>query len=113
LTFASFVCDGRGIYESDADTAMPGCCASLFTADPKNTSSGSSPDVPARRIPQTQDVAVFSSDWDTASCVTSLPRDPAIRGEKGRFAYSLTVVHFRKLRNSGKIGSGRKGGTVI
>ncbi len=31
-------------------------------------------------------------------CVTPLPRDRPLTTLKGRFAYSLTVVHFRKLR---------------
>ncbi|ECG5936122.1 hypothetical protein E1669_22475 [Salmonella enterica subsp. enterica serovar Matopeni] len=33
------------------------------------------------------------------------PCDPARRGRKDRFAYSLTVVHFRKLANNQKVGS--------
>ncbi|MFU0608693.1 hypothetical protein ACMZ56_27950, partial [Klebsiella pneumoniae] len=32
---------------------------------------------------------------------------------KRRFAYSLTVVHFRKLRKARKVGSGRNGRPVI
>ena len=31
-------------------------------------------------------------------CVTPLPRDRPLTTGKPRFAYSLTVVHFRKLR---------------
>ncbi|EDE7122145.1 hypothetical protein UP27_004100 [Salmonella enterica subsp. enterica serovar Hvittingfoss] len=43
----------------------------------------------------------------------NLPCDPARRGRKDRFAYSLTVVHFRKVADKKKIGSSRKGRTVI
>ncbi|PRT81371.1 hypothetical protein B1R64_09990 [Salmonella enterica subsp. enterica serovar Weltevreden] len=49
----------------------------------------------------------------TRYCVMTLPCDPASRGGKDRFAYSLTVVHFRKVANKKKIGSSRKGRTVI
>jgi hypothetical protein len=39
----------------------------------------------------------------------SLPRDRPLTTGKRRFAYSLTVVHFRKLRKARKVGSGRNG----
>ncbi|MEE2283910.1 hypothetical protein PRA30_25455, partial [Klebsiella pneumoniae] len=42
-----------------------------------------------------------------------LPRDLPLTTGKRRFAYSLTVVHFRKLRNNIKVGSGRNGHPVI
>ena len=46
-------------------------------------------------------------------CVSPLPRDPARGSVKRCFAHSLTVVHFRKLRYSVKIGSHRNGHPVI
>ncbi|EDS2240942.1 hypothetical protein GTL34_004727 [Salmonella enterica] len=61
----------------------------------------------------TQDVAAQSAANDTRYCVMHLPCDPVLRGRKDRFAYSLSVLHFRKLRNKRKVGSGRKDGTVI
>ncbi|MDT9915145.1 hypothetical protein RUW70_26200, partial [Klebsiella pneumoniae] len=42
-----------------------------------------------------------------------LPRHRPLTPIKGRCGYSLTVVHFRKLRNSVKIGSHRNGYPVI
>ncbi|HDT0314026.1 TPA: hypothetical protein RK442_004260, partial [Escherichia coli] len=59
---------------------------------------GSPSDPPARSGPATQDVAVLSADCDAICCVPPLPRDRPLTTGKGRFAYSLTVVHFRKLR---------------
>ncbi|EOZ5147657.1 hypothetical protein ACQRXG_005793, partial [Klebsiella pneumoniae] len=52
---------------------------------------------PARSGPAAQDVAVFPSDDDAICCVPPLPRDRPLTTPKGRFAYSLTVVHFRKV----------------
>nr|AFK90426.1 hypothetical protein [Salmonella enterica subsp. salamae] len=43
----------------------------------------------------------------------TLPCDPARRGRKDRFAYSLTVVHFRKVANKKKIGSSENSRPVI
>ncbi|MFA9592737.1 hypothetical protein ACERJ7_27135, partial [Klebsiella pneumoniae] len=83
------------------------------TADPKNTSSGSAGTAPARSGPETQDVAVFLADDDARCCVPPLPRDRPLTTGKRRFAFSLTVVHFRKLRNNIKVGSGRNGHPVI
>ncbi|EOV2316168.1 hypothetical protein ACODML_004578, partial [Enterobacter hormaechei] len=68
---------------------------------------------PARCGPATQDVAVFSAGCDAICCVLPLPRDRPLTTIKGRYGYSLTVVHFRKLRNSVKIGSHRNGYPVI
>ncbi len=68
------------------------------TADPKNTSSGSAFRPQARSGPATQDVAVFPADHDARCCVPPLPRNRPLTTGKRRFAYSLTVVHFRKLR---------------
>lgn len=87
---------------------------SLFPrADPKKARVGSSSSSPARRDPVTQDVAALSAAVATRCCVMNLPCDPARRGRKDRFAYSLTVVHFRKVMNRQKIGSPGKADTVI
>ncbi len=85
----------------------------LSTADPKTHCSGSAGTAPARSGPETQDVAVFLADDDARCCVPPLPRDPARSSRKQCFAYFLTVVHFRKLRNNIKVGSGRNGHPVI
>ncbi|MGS3555044.1 hypothetical protein ACB262_28425, partial [Klebsiella quasipneumoniae] len=87
---------------------------SLFSrSDPKKGSSGSLRTPPARSGPATQDVAVLSADCDAICCVPPLPRDRPLTTGKGRFAYSLTVVHFRKLRKARKVGSERNGRPVI
>ncbi|WP_405022632.1 hypothetical protein [Klebsiella pneumoniae] len=67
-------------------------------SDPKKGSSGSSLRPPARSGPKTQDVAVLSADFDAICCVPPLPRDRLLTTGKRRFAYSLNVLHFRKLR---------------
>lgn len=46
----------------------------------------------------TQYVAVFSAESDAICCVPPLPRDRPLTTLKGRFAYSLAVIHYRKLR---------------
>ncbi|EDJ8986872.1 hypothetical protein GFI10_22455 [Salmonella enterica subsp. diarizonae] len=46
-------------------------------------------------------------------CVNPSFPDQVRRGGKERFAYSLTVVHFRKVYNTKKIGSHGKADTVI
>ncbi|MGH4815365.1 hypothetical protein ACRFEO_26905 [Klebsiella pneumoniae] len=87
---------------------------SHFTrSDPKNTSSGSAFRPPVRSGPETQDVAVLPAEDDAICCVPPLPRDRPLTTGKRRFAYSLTVVHFRKLRKARKVGSGRNGRPVI
>lgn len=68
----------------------------FFTADPKTPSSGSAGTAPARSAPETQHVAVSADDDDTICCVPPLPRDRPPPPIKGRFAYSVCVVHFRK-----------------
>ncbi|EFM0274830.1 TPA: hypothetical protein ACWQIQ_004373 [Escherichia coli] len=79
---------------------------SLFSrSDPKKASSGSSSDTPARSCHETQDVAVFSAVNDAICCVPPLPRDRPLTTIKWRFAYSLTVLHFRKIWNTPEIGS--------
>ena len=71
---------------------------SSFCTDPKKGSSGSLRTPPARSGPATQDVVVLPDDSDARCCVSPLPRDRPLTTLKGRFAYSLAVVHFRKLR---------------
>ena len=77
-------------------TATP--APSHFSGDPKTLSSGSAFRPPARSGPATQDVAVLSAASDARCCVPPLPRDRPLTTGKRRFACSLTVVHFRKLR---------------
>lgn len=85
----------------------------LSTADPKTHCSGSAATAPAPGSPATQDVAVSSADDDAICCVPPLPRDRPITPIKGRCGYFVCVVHFRKLRNNRKVGSGRNGHPVI
>ena len=82
-------------------------------ADPEIVCSGSLRTPPASSGPATQDVAVFPADSDPICCVPPLPRDRPLTTGKGLCGYSLTVVHFRKLRNNIKVGSGRNGHPVI
>ncbi|EPY4034933.1 hypothetical protein ACXDG9_005069 [Klebsiella pneumoniae] len=82
-------------------------------SDPKKGSSGSLRTPPARSGPKTQDVAVLSADFDAICCVPPLPRDRLLTTGKRRFAYSLTVVHFRKVVIRKKIGSARNSHPVI
>ncbi|EPK7316775.1 hypothetical protein MX851_005289 [Citrobacter freundii] len=82
-------------------------------SDPKKGSSGSAFLPPARCGPATQDVAVFPADHDARCCFPPLPRDRPLTTLKGRFAYSLTVVHFRKVVICRKIGSSGNGHPVI
>lgn len=85
----------------------------FFEADPKKGSSGSLRTPPARSGPATQDVAVFSADSDPICCVPPLPRDRPLTTGKRRFAYSLTVVHFRKVVIRQKVGSAVNGFPLI
>lgn len=87
---------------------------SLFPReDPEIVRTGSAGNAPARCNPVTQDVAAQSAAVATRCCVMTLPCDPARRGGKDRFAYSLTVVHFRKVVNRQKIGSPENSRHVI
>lgn len=119
------VCIGDA-YADVMDMRMPDLCRcqaygyvmyrllTLFLReDPEKVSPGSSSSSPARRDPVTQDVASSSTKMATRYCVMNLPCDPARRGRKDRFAYSLTVVHFRKLVNRQKIGSPENSRPVI
>ncbi|KJO79620.1 hypothetical protein SR98_10685 [Enterobacter hormaechei subsp. xiangfangensis] len=69
----------------------------LSFIDPKNTSSGSPRTPPAGSGPSTQHVVAYPADSDAICCVLCRFRDRSRRGQKGRFDYSLTVVHFRKV----------------
>ncbi|HHJ4653793.1 TPA: hypothetical protein ACQJ4F_005225, partial [Escherichia coli] len=82
-------------------------------ADPISVSPGSAFRPPARCGPATQDVAVFSAGCDAICCVLPLPRDRPLTTIKGRYGYSVCVVHFRKLWNNIKVGSGQSGRQVI
>ncbi|WP_246842590.1 hypothetical protein [Klebsiella pneumoniae] len=82
-------------------------------SDPKKGSSGSLRTPPARSGPATQDVAVFPADSDPICCVPPLPRNRPLTTGKRRFAYSLTVVHFRKVVIRKKIGSAGNSHPVI
>ena len=86
---------------------------SSFCTDPKKGSPGSLRTPPARSGPATQDVAVLPADFDAICCVPPLPRDRPLTTGKRRFAYSVCVVHFRKLWNNIKVGSGQSGRQVI
>ncbi|MGY5482608.1 hypothetical protein ACXHZF_24910 [Klebsiella pneumoniae] len=82
-------------------------------SDPKKGSSGSDSAPPARSGPETQDVAVFPAVSDHICCAPPLPRDRPLTTLKGRCGYSVCVVHFRKMRNNIKVGSGQNGHPVI
>ncbi|WP_074425387.1 hypothetical protein [Klebsiella pneumoniae] len=87
---------------------------SLFSrSDPKKASSGSAFRPPARSGPATQDVAVLSAAYDAICCVPPLPRDRLLTTIEGRFAYSVCVVHFRKVVICRKLGSAGNGHPVI
>ncbi|WP_404880674.1 hypothetical protein [Klebsiella pneumoniae] len=82
-------------------------------SDPKKGSSGSDSAPPARSGPETQDVAVFPAVSDHICCAPPLPRDRPLTTLKGRCGYSVCMVHFRKLWNNIKVGSGQSGRQVI
>ena len=82
-------------------------------ADPISGCSGSDSAPPARSGPETQDVAVFPAVSDHICCAPPLPRDRPLTTLKGRCGYSVCVVHFRKLWNNIKVGSGQSGRQVI
>ena len=66
----------------------------------------------AQRHQNTRCATLLSAVYSIYS-VYPLPRHRPLTPIKGRCGYSLTVVHFRKLRNSVKIGSHRNGYPVI
>ncbi|ATX99289.1 hypothetical protein AM349_24695 (plasmid) [Citrobacter freundii] len=57
--------------------------------------------------------ATLSAELSSICCVNSSLSDQVLRGGKDRFAYSLTVVHFRKVVNRQKIGSPENSHPVI
>lgn len=57
--------------------------------------------------------ATLSAELSSIYCVNPSLSDQAHRGEKGRFVYSLTVVHFRKVLLCRKVGSPGNGRPVI
>ncbi|EDQ7858150.1 hypothetical protein CSO39_002817 [Salmonella enterica subsp. arizonae] len=57
--------------------------------------------------------ATQSAAYSSIYCVSPLSRDRPVSTGKGRCGYSVTVLHFRKLRKKRKVRSGRKDGTVI
>ncbi|WP_127353127.1 hypothetical protein [Enterobacter kobei] len=85
----------------------------FFAEDPKTPGSGSSFRTPSRSGAEAQYVAVLPAAHDAICCVTSLPRDPPRGSGFWHFAYSLTVVHFRKVVIRQKIGSAGNGHPVI
>ena len=86
---------------------------SSFCTDPKKGSSGSDSAPPARSIAKTQHVPLIHMPF--LLYIVFLPpfRDPACCSRKQCFAYSLTVVNFRKSVNTPEIGSTGKADTVI
>lgn len=84
----------------------------FFREDPKKASSGSSSLPPARSSAETQLAPLRQLHFSIYS-VYPLPRDHPLTTVNGRCGYSLTVVHFRKLRNNVEIGSDRNGHPVI
>lgn len=91
---------------------IPTGCA-FPRSDPKTGGDGSSLTPPARSVPLTQDVAVLSAKDDAICCVPPLPRDCPLPPINERFAYSLTVVHFRKVAICQKVGSPGNGLPII
>ncbi|EPG8179962.1 TPA: hypothetical protein ACSPQB_005471, partial [Klebsiella pneumoniae] len=55
----------------------------------------------------------FPAVSDHICCAPPLPRDRPLTTLKGRCGYSVCVVHFRKLWNNIKVGSGQSGRQVI
>ncbi len=104
----------QNICRCQAHGYVKGMPASLFfRLDPKKVRDGSASTPPAHYRPLTQYVAVPSTAQDAICCVSSLSRDRLLTPEKGRFAYSPAVVHFRKVQIWHKVGSDRNGHPVI
>lgn len=82
-------------------------------SDPKNTSYGSSSPSTQRYIPSAQHVVPHTVAHGTICCVVSLDCDAPRRGGKQRYDDFLSVVHFRKVVYSNKVGSIRNGNAVI
>lgn len=86
---------------------------SFFTEDPKTGSPGSADRHRPFTGPIPQHVVYFAAGCDPICCISHPDRDLLPSGRYCRFAYSLTVVHFRKVVLSKKIGSARNGHPVI
>lgn len=82
-------------------------------SDPKKGSSGSSSPSAQRYIPSAQHVVPYTVAHGTICCVVSLDCDAPRRGGKQRYDDFLSVVHFRKVVYSNKVGSIRNGNAVI
>lgn len=85
----------------------------LLRQDPKNTSSGSSSEVPVISGLMTQDAVVLSVLMALYAVPLSCPHDRPLTTGKGRCGYFLTVVHFRKVEIRRKVGSAGNGYPVI
>lgn len=66
-----------------------------------------------RYIPSAQHVVPHTVAHGTICCVVSLDCDAPRRGGKQRYDDFLSVVHFRKVVYSNKVGSIRNGNAVI
>lgn len=84
-----------------------------LSRDPKKVSHGSSSPPAQRHLLEIQHVVPYSAALDTICCVISLTSDAPRRGGKQRYDYFLSVVHFRKVVYSNKVGSIRNGNAVI
>ena len=84
-----------------------------LSRDPKKVSSGSSSPSAQRYIPSAQHVVPHTVANGTICCVVSLDCDAPRRGGKQRYDDFLSVVHFRKVVYSNKVGSIRNGNAVI
>ena len=76
-------------------------------------SHGSSSPSAQRYIPSAQHVVPHTVAHGTICCVVSLDCDAPRRGGKQRYDDFLSVVHFRKVVYSNKVGSIRNGNAVI
>ncbi|HGD8094552.1 TPA: hypothetical protein ACI7G4_005145, partial [Escherichia coli] len=107
------ICDAYGIIESDDCGATETLFPSHFSADPVSVSYGSSSPSAQRYIPSAQHVVPYTVAHGTICCVVSLDCDAPRRGGKQRYDDFLSVVHFRKVVYSNKVGSIRNGNAVI
>jgi len=78
---------------------------SFLRTDPISGGSGSPDRHRPLTGPATQHAVSLLPAYDAICCVSHPDRDLLPGGQYCRFAYSLTVVHFRKIVNSQKIGS--------
>ncbi|MDP9770788.1 hypothetical protein FJP64_22095 [Kosakonia cowanii] len=85
----------------------------LPSADPKSGSSGSADRHRPFTGPNPQHVVSDAAVYDPICCISHPDRDLLPSGRYCRFAYSLTVVHFRKVVIRQKTGSAGDGHPVI